>query len=676
MRVILTDAGRTKIEEALANSTPFQISSYKIGSTIGGVNLPSQTDVLGTVVASGDVGDLVIEEASSLEDEISLTIRLSHDFMPSGTGEDSFSIGNIGLFTGTGSSKTLVALLVLVDSAFLKIRSTSEGTSVVRYGNNVAFTFVIRHSRICDAVVLPDVAEISQRLPAERSISDLETAYPANESDTSINAAVIYSGASPSLALRGEKGTDREWVISDDGHVGAAIFHANATEGKAVYFDTTDDQFKAAGSGNVAIGVRGPNDTFVGAGSKYVVATDDFTVGEKYYYNNLGVLRTASDLVSDGITAVASREVGIAVKSSRELFITAGLYNTASEGTKGAVGAKGADGTSGSDGTQGDIGPKGSPGDDGTDGVKGQKGQKGQVPTINPLIFGATALSLVPTNIIDNYSFNSNTNTHSFNWNNSSITRARIIAKGGSGGDGGGGGGGGGGGLSTGVAGATGSGGGSGGNAAGSSSSSSSNGGGGGAGGDRGNDGGDTSISVSGTTYTATGSGGGPGGGGGHGGLGLNLTDRDGGGGGGAGQGLSGTGEDGGIGTDAIQAPFGIGGVGVAGGGSGGGRRFTAYADPRDPTEGLLGGGGEGGDGGAEANALATDGTDGASGGNGFVGKTVTQTITGLSSGTVFSVVIGSGGAGGPGGAGAGNGSDGNDGSDGDDGSVEIIPLP
>ena len=627
MEIILTEQGKAAIEEALSSESSFTVTSYAVGSQssidLSGIDLTGLTDVRGKV-ASGDLEDLIVEDASTYDDEISLTLHFPHDYEDS-DGNVTFDIGNIGLFSGTGTDKVMIAIAVLPTS-FRKIASRFAGESVTSYGNNVAFTFVLRYSRIDESITLPDYVLGPQRLPAFANLTALEGEHPANEKGTDINASVVYFGPKPRMALRDNEST-RKWVIDDDGFVGFSMFESDTVPavGSPVYFNTTDNRFEVVDSSNIPIGLRGPDNTFVGAGSKYYSSVDTFTSGEKYYANDSGNLVTTDE--GD------NREVGIAV-STKELFVTAGLYNTASTGDSGTKGEPGAKGGSG----KGAKGVKGS---------AGAQGAKGASPSINPIRISRSAISNPPS-YMDNYSYNSSTGTHTFDWD-SSITRARVFLRGGSSGGGGGGGGGGSSTSSTeddyngpaGVGGAGGTGGLGTDGDAGQSGLSGNNRhpGGGGGEGEESAAGGVTQVTINNVVHEASG--------------GMRAH------GGGGGSGRK-------VGTT----------VGGPGGGDGGGHSAssTGYGT-YDAVLPVSGGGSDGGDGGGTAQ----------SGGSGFppnLGNTSVQTITGLSSGDSFSITVGKaslGGNPGSGGGGSGNspdGSNGEEGDDGDDGWVEIIPLP
>ena len=459
MKILLTDVGKTTIENALDADSTFAITSYSIGTESRAdapdLDLTALTDVRGGII-TGNISDLIVEDAGSYEDEISITIRFAHDYVDTNVGSE-FDIGNIGLFTGTGNNRTLIGIVVL-PRTFRKIGSTVQGGSVTQYGNNVAFTIVLRYSRINEAITLPAPIIPAQRLPSYDSLTSLEIGNPANDDSTNINAGIVYSGTRPRLALR-DNSTTRRWFISDDGYVGASLFESSVSEGDAVYFDTNSNKFEKVDSSNAPIGVRGQNNTFIGAGSVYNASSDEFasTTTKRYVYKNDGSIVAEDDATNDGTDR--SREVGIAW-SARELFVTAGLYNTGSQGPKGDQGPQGTQGTSGPKGEPGTDGPKGEPGT-GTKGQKGEvgplgqkgdtgpqgpqgasgkgdKGQKGEtVGVVDPIRFERSTLSSPPSNFISSYSYNSGTGTHTFNWNSSTISRARVILKGGDGGGGG-----------------------------------------------------------------------------------------------------------------------------------------------------------------------------------------------------------------------------------------------
>ena len=247
------------------------------------------------------------------------------------------------------------------------------------------------------------------------------------------------------------------------------------------------------------------------------------------------------------------------------------------------------------------------------------------------------------------------TSSQSWTWPYSDVTRATIILKGGDGGSGGGGGSG----SQGDTAGNTGGNGGTGGG-----------GGDGGRGGSRGKGadgsgtfGGPGGTGGGGSTFFSVGAGanGGPNSGGGGGGGSTTLRR-----GGGGGEGAT-AGDDTtvAVGGSTYTADNGNGG----GGGGGGGASNIQNGGGSGPIG--LGGG----IGGAPAGGTVGASGRGGAGASGASGQTITETITGLSSSSSFTITIGDGGSAGNGGGGGGtNGNDGSAGADGDDGWVEIYP--
>lgn len=93
----LTTAGESLIVNALASTTPFNIDSWKVGTTDNLAVDQSLTDVVGTVVDSGTVAEMEFDVIS--QDNIIIRVILSESKGP-------YQVGNVGLFNGT----TLVAI--------------------------------------------------------------------------------------------------------------------------------------------------------------------------------------------------------------------------------------------------------------------------------------------------------------------------------------------------------------------------------------------------------------------------------------------------------------------------------------------------------------------------------------------------------------------------------------
>ncbi|NNK83875.1 MAG: hypothetical protein HKO92_12185, partial [Flavobacteriaceae bacterium] len=86
----LTSAGETKIVNALAATTPFNITKWKVADT---ANVPlnqALTDVVGTVLENGTVAEMEFDIIS--QDNILIRVVLDESKGP-------YDVGNVGLFS-------------------------------------------------------------------------------------------------------------------------------------------------------------------------------------------------------------------------------------------------------------------------------------------------------------------------------------------------------------------------------------------------------------------------------------------------------------------------------------------------------------------------------------------------------------------------------------------------
>lgn len=154
----LTDDGETKIVNALASTTPFNITKWKVGDTENVTLNTSLTDVVGTVVDNGTVSEMSFNIVS--DDSIQIVVILDESKGP-------YNIGNVGLFS---DDDTLIAL-----GTYETARDkTPNAVGVV--GNRLNLTITINFVDVQSAINFNIYNTVTASWPVVQEITDLPDA--------------------------------------------------------------------------------------------------------------------------------------------------------------------------------------------------------------------------------------------------------------------------------------------------------------------------------------------------------------------------------------------------------------------------------------------------------------------------------------------------------------------
>lgn len=154
----LTDGGEAKIATALATTSPFNITKWKVGSTENVTLDTALTDIVGTELDSGTVADIEFDVVSA--DHIHIRVILSESRGP-------YDVGNVGLFS---DDDTLIALATFENAK----EKTPNATGIV--GNRLVLIIPIKFVDVQNAINFTLLSGTFASWPYVQTIAELPDA--------------------------------------------------------------------------------------------------------------------------------------------------------------------------------------------------------------------------------------------------------------------------------------------------------------------------------------------------------------------------------------------------------------------------------------------------------------------------------------------------------------------